>query len=430
MNWGRWQQRLATIDVLFGAVLVAIALWYCLANSLNKGAFDQTTLADFAYNQECTQTIVHDGGYDNVFCPYPPPSILLRHGLGLLGYQPAAAIWIAMILASVVTSVALLLRMTGLDRSPHAWLWGLVGSLSVIYYLEWDCKSLNSNLMMLALILGSVANVERRPVLSGILLALATALKLYGVLFLPYLLLRGHRRALMSALVATAALFVIPTGLFWGLDGGIAITHSWLEMMRRASVFPNFNPVLVSLSKVMQETLTPRGGEVAVAAWDPSVVQWMTKSIHGLWLLGIVGYFGLASRQKSRDSRQRLSEASVLLLLPLMLTPILQPHQPAVALAAAFVLLAGAFDLTRPRWVRGLLLGTLVVSPLLLEFGPKHPFRGYGIALQLGLMLAALIVDQAVPSTRSTLSIPANKDKDRTTDGGFSRVFSDRRKAS
>ena len=141
------------------------------------------------------------------FWSYPPHLVLLLWPLGLLPYLPAYALW-------CVGGLALYL--------VAAWSGGASRQQQMLFLAVTPAVIVNvffgqNGFLTAALLIGGLANLERRPLLSGTLFGLLTIKPQFGLL-LPVLLVMTGRWRVMLAAAATAAALGLVTALWFGAD--------------------------------------------------------------------------------------------------------------------------------------------------------------------------------------------------------------------
>lgn len=105
--------------------------------------------------------------------------------------------------------------------------WRILSILAVAYPLQTQFEHQNLNIVLLALVGCAVAALHRgRPVVGGIALGVAAALKVYPVLLLGWLALRRQRRASSTGVAAAFVVSVAPA-LFRGLDPFLIDVRDW-----------------------------------------------------------------------------------------------------------------------------------------------------------------------------------------------------------
>jgi alpha-1,2-mannosyltransferase len=218
------------------------------------------------------------------------------------------------------------------------------------------------NVPVLALALGALALVGHRPIISGVLVAVGGALKLYPLAFLlPWW---GERRwrALLTA-SATLALLII------------ALWPHWVEFaafVRRTEVADAYRHVGLHavLMNTTRDALTATGTEnwrpVAQAVWLVSVLAvggWAT------WLV-------FAERQQLPDPRRSALLASRILAMVVIVFPLAWAHHVVFVLPLAVCL-----------WAPGTPKPVHVIGTVLALFVPAFDIYPLGIHRLLGVFL-------------------------------------------
>jgi glycosyl transferase family 87 len=125
--------------------------------------------------------------------------------------------------------------MTGSGRVPGPWLFALPSFVTITFIF--DMYDLGQpNLVLLALMLyGFWVLRETRPWMAGCMFALATAIKVFPVAVLPYLVWRRQWKAVASTLVfLVLLLFVLPAPIR-GFERNVAELKTWYRGMVGAS---------------------------------------------------------------------------------------------------------------------------------------------------------------------------------------------------
>jgi alpha-1,2-mannosyltransferase len=140
------------------------------------------------------------------FWSYPPHLILLIWPLGRLPYMPAYLLW-------CVGGLALYLF--------AAWSGG-VGRKSMLFLAVAPAVTVNvffghTGFVTAALLIGGLAQLDRRPLLAGVLFGLLTIKPQFGLL-LPVLLVVTGRWRVIAAAIATTVALVAATALWLGTD--------------------------------------------------------------------------------------------------------------------------------------------------------------------------------------------------------------------
>jgi alpha-1,2-mannosyltransferase len=169
---------------------------------------------DFATYNEALREITGHPDLRDYFWSYPPQLLLLTWPLGLLPYLPAYALWCLVGLA-----LYLLAAWAGGVTRRHMLFLAVAPAVAVNVFFG------QNGFLTAALLIGGLANLDRRPIFSGILFGILTVKPQFGLL-LPALLLLTTRWRVMVAAAATAATLVLVTSIWFGAD-------IWLEYFRK-----------------------------------------------------------------------------------------------------------------------------------------------------------------------------------------------------
>jgi hypothetical protein len=152
--------------------------------------------------------------FPDLFWSYPPHLMLFIWPLGLLPYLPAYAVW-------CVAGLGLYLLAAwsgGMGRNRMLFLAAAPGVTVNVFFGQ-------NGFLTAALLIGGLANLDRRPVLSGVLFGILTIKPQFGLL-VPVLLVMTARWRVIAAAVATTAVLVAVTSLWFGAD-------IWAEYVRK-----------------------------------------------------------------------------------------------------------------------------------------------------------------------------------------------------
>src|SRR5262249_13115117 len=265
-------------------------------------------------------------------------------GGGILGAQLAVLL---LSLAGLGLSLALIGRGLGWNLSRRYWLiivLGLLGAEPIVNTLRAGQSGLLLGTLM---VVGWYALRRGRPVLAGVVIALATALKMYPSLLLVYLLLR-HRRAFVSAVV-TLLVVVVLIGTLTGWATFAEDAATTRGVVAEYEQFPNN----LSLLGLAARTLgTP--GEASGKA---------RAFFYGL-ALAAVAAAAWASRPRSQDREEGIAldaEFSLFVALMPLLSPISWVHYLSILLLPLAVVGSRALTPGAPRSATLGFLGILVI---------------------------------------------------------------------
>jgi len=373
---GRALDALALLAVLLAAVAMALGL------PPKPLPTDSFLMVDYGLNTRQAETILEMAtGARPIAWPehyaYPPAYVVLMLGWLKLGALAFPA-WIALAIASLLAVVVVSAKATGLAARPGGIAVAALSVLVVSYAVGWDLKSRNVNLAYLGAIVLALWFGARRPALAGLLLSLSMAIKLYSVLFLPWLVWRRRWVWLAWTLAGIALWFVVLPMLVFGPLQAVALTKAWWIALGPAgdpayqAIFPGY---LISLHKTLASLLALPPTDAGVIA-ATRVLQFAFLALIA-WMLW-------------RYPLDDLSAGALLVLAPLPLAPILQPHHAAVMLLPALALLAIAADDTVSRFRRVASAAVLLLCFVLTQSGPAGTWRG--VAILLATLILALSV--------------------------------------
>ena len=166
---------------------------------------------------------------------YPPLSAVL---LAIPAWFGKTALYLCLCLMNVIAwwvTILYVNAMTGSGRTPGMWLFALPGFVTITWVF--DMFDLGQpNLVLLALMLyGFWSMQHQRPWMAGGMFALATAIKVFPVAVLPYLVWRRQWAALAGMLVFLGVfLFVVPAPVR-GFQSNIAELKTWYQGMVASS---------------------------------------------------------------------------------------------------------------------------------------------------------------------------------------------------
>jgi alpha-1,2-mannosyltransferase len=168
-----------------------------------------------AYNAALEQITGHPD-FPDMYWSYPPHLVLFIWPLGLLPYLSAYVVW-------CVVGLGLYLLAAwagGIDRKYMLFLAVAPGVAVNVFFGQ-------NGFLTAALLIGGLANLDRRPILSGILFGILTIKPQFGLL-LPVMLVLTGRWRVIAATAATIAVLFAATSIWFGPD-------VWVEYVRKVS---------------------------------------------------------------------------------------------------------------------------------------------------------------------------------------------------
>jgi hypothetical protein len=254
---------------------------------------------------------------------YPPTTLLALAPFGALPFWTALSLWTG---ASFAVFAAAGARLAP-ARTPQALALLIFSPAVVLAALVGQTVVLAAGLAALA-----IAELERRPRLAGVLLALAAAMKPQAALLAPVALVAcGAFEALAAAALAGAALAAASIVCF-----GLARWPEWLAS------FAPFQAVIEGVPALMRGVITPAGAAHALGLSGPAALIWRA----GFGLFGALLVW--RAFRASRDPAIRLAAlgAGSLMAAPYAM------HYDGVLLVIPAVALAVRLEV--PGWLRAL----------------------------------------------------------------------------
>ena len=151
--------------------------------------------------------------YPEHFWSYPPHVLLFIWPFGLMPYLPAYAAWCAIGIA-----LYLLACSSAIPRRRMLFLAAAPGVAVCIFFGQ-------NGFYSAALLIGGLMCLDRRPLLAGVLFGILTIKPQLGLL-LPVVLLLERRWVTIASAVATTALLVTATSMWFGW-------HVWIEFWQK-----------------------------------------------------------------------------------------------------------------------------------------------------------------------------------------------------
>jgi hypothetical protein len=255
---------------------------------------------------------------------YPPlPAILLAIP-ALFGKIPLYVV------LSILNSVAWALTsqlsnaMTGSEKIPAPWLAALPGFATITFVF--DMYDLGQpNLVLLAMmLLGFWFMQKDRPWLGGSMFALATAIKVFPVAVLPYLLWRRRWAASASMIACTLLLlFVLPAPIR-GYQRNIAEVKTWFSAMVGSSSEKGFgqrdeqnwswvNQSVIAVTHRLVRPINYHLDEprkpaqyMNLVSVDYKTANWIVLAVSGLIGLGFIWAIPARSKMTPRSTAEEL----------------------------------------------------------------------------------------------------------------------------
>jgi hypothetical protein len=214
----------------FGLVLLAFALVPVLDAVRGHG------IKDYLVWYETGQRVLEGGEiypdeWHKFPFMYPPPCALFLAPPSALGKTGLVAVLVLVNAAAWIASIVFSVYLANGRRRAHILLY-LIPNLAVAGFVWGNFLLGQPSLVLLALLLGGFIALQRkRPILAGILMALAAAIKAFPVLVLIYLVYRRYWTAAATLVLALAFLLIIAPIPFRGFELAKQDLESWSNGM-------------------------------------------------------------------------------------------------------------------------------------------------------------------------------------------------------
>jgi alpha-1,2-mannosyltransferase len=388
--WTRLTGKASVAHVLTRkSLLISVLAWLVALGAVGLTVRTDLTnspdfrLVDLGVYRNGGLTVLHGGQLyamhfrSRLLFTYPPVAGVLAVPLGLLPWRAAQLAWIPMVYVPLAIAVRLafrplLARARGYAPAVFA---GLFAGCAYLLPLRQEMHLGQVDILLVALCLLDCATVRPRwP--RGMLIGLATAIKLVPGVFIVYLLLTGRRKAAGVATLTFAAL----SGLAWAVAPQDSARYWSSAVFDSRRLGPNMPAANQALRGMLMRSFFPSAMPTAV---------WL-----GIALLVAVGGFA-AARAAARRGHELAGIASTGMLAAL-LSPVAWIHHLCWIVVALGVLVG---DGRRPRRVAvAAVTGALFVSSLplwgkvLLTTGGAPVLVARVVEDAFGLAALALIV--------------------------------------
>ena len=374
------------------------------------------------------QFLTHHADYVNDDLPNPPLTLIVLAPFSYLSPADAQFVWVcakALMVVAIFTLCRRMVRAAGVQLTAMAillivavWFWPVIGDVQ---------EGQTNLLMLLPLVCGLTLAQVGRPTtdwLAGVLVALAAAIKVTPLVFLPYFLLRRRWRVAAATVLGLAIWFLLVPGLAFGWAQNLR----WLGQWHRIMIAPYITRGHVayaggqSLASVLSRTLrhVPPITDGAtgqalpyylnVVDWPEPIVGWIVRAV--LLAIVLVGIVWMGRPLLTLRSRRFVVEAGALAAFMLWASErTWVPHYVTLVLtlfAAGMVL----SDPTEPTTTRRRARNALIVAAGLMAltgdlgkaFGPdgNKITRTLGVSLWSSVLLVAVIVRSGGAQSRST----------------------------
>jgi hypothetical protein len=318
---------------------------------------------------------------------YEPFCAMIYAPLALLSPTAARGVWYVLVLASIAALIYLTARLLPNAAGKSDGKAALLAGLVLAKFLLREIQLGQINAIITALLMLMVFNLERddtkrspgRTVAAGLLWGLATAMKPYAVIFLPYFVLKRRWNVLWPALMALGLTLLAPAA-YYGFKGNLAVHEEWIVSLSASTPALFGAQDNVSLLAMLTKWIR-----------NPGLAQFSYVLL--VPALALVVFFYIR-RGRNDGSRALIPETFLLLLLIPLISPLGWDYTFLSALPAVALVLQHFRNF--PKSVRvALVLNLAVIALSLYDLLGRHAYAAFMNASVLTLnflFIAALMV--------------------------------------
>lgn len=379
----------APLDLLF-----LLCCFILTADVLGPEIFGNGKTKDYALWHWAGQQVLHGGSlypsdihayFEFIYPPLPAILLAIPSWFGKLALYATLSILnvVAWWYTGMFSNV-----MTGSDRKPGPWLEALPAFVTVTFVFDqFDLGQ--PNLLLLAMMLwGFWLLQHRRPWFAGFLFALATAIKVFPIAVLPYLVWRRKWAAVTATVAFTGLLLYAVPAPIRGFERNAAELKTWYQGMVGISSEKGFgqrdeqnwswvNQSLIAVTHRLVRPINynqedpnkpPRTMNVIDVDYKTANLIVLAVSV----LLGL-GFLAVMPPQRRRTARSDAEELGILFCLMTVASPLARQYYFMWLFFPMTVLMhRAAFDL-RPKVRLGTWLALGVAGILMLLALPWFP---------------------------------------------------------
>ena len=333
---------------------------------------------------------------------YPPLFAYLFQPFGLLEHRTGQLVWFGANVLMLGALIALCIQASGSLLARRYWGVAALGTL-LAPPTRLSLQLGQVSILMALLLVGCGLLARRRPAPAGLLLTLASIIKLYPALLGVYFLLRGPRRVAWWSLAWVIALVAVFLPFY-----GLQHYRTFAEVVILSSNHPYTAEFNLSLIAFWERMFAP--SPYAVPLLDAPLLARGLTILSSLLVLGVC----LLARRRG-DDEHRLLEYSLWLCAMLILSPINGSYNLLLLLLPLLVIL-GRLERAPDRRTRNwLIVGTALAcwppawsDGLPAIYNVAHVGWGtlaltpafYGLAVYIGLL--AWLNSPRAPETPAT----------------------------
>ncbi|MCP3406846.1 glycosyltransferase 87 family protein [Bradyrhizobium sp. CCGB01] len=338
----RWPSLRAPLDLLF-----LLCCFILTADVLGPEIFGNGKTKDYALWYWAGQQVLHGGAlypsdihayFEFIYPPLPAILLAIPSWFGKLALYTMLSVLnvVAWWYTGTFSNV-----MTGSGRTPGPWLEALPAFVTVTFVF--DMFDLGQpNLVLLAMMLYGFWSLQhQRSWLAGFMFALATAIKVFPIAVLPYLVWRRKWAAVVATVAFTGILLYVVPAPIRGFERNAAELKTWYQGMVGSSSEKGFgqrdeqnwswvNQSLIAVTHRLvrpinynQEDANKPPRTMNIIDVDYKTANWIVLALSAL--LGL-GFLAVMPRQARRTARSDAEELAILFCLMTVASPLARQY--------------------------------------------------------------------------------------------------------
>jgi len=380
-------------------VLALFVVWSIVGEAVRTGGLGDAALDDYAIARSRSLEILERDDYGwqlrgappAVLFAYPPPYAIGHAVLAAAGPRVGPGVFMAWLAAAAWLGARAGLSLLGAARRPLRWLGVLLAVASCRVFLQADLHLLNVNVPTVALALAALAAFgprERRgwhAAAGGLLLACSLAIKPWAGAIGLALAALGRGSAIAWSLSGGLLVFAVVPVLAVGPSDALVLTLRWLAILP-VTLDPS------AIGRIAVDNVSIPAAGVALGLEGVALAAF-SRGLQLLWLAGIgavvVPALRAARGGRALDGRGWLRIGATLLIAPVPLGAVFQPHHGVAAWPLALLVATDALDPTASRPARAGRLVLLAAVFCVSSYAASGPARGIAYLACFAALVAA-----------------------------------------
>jgi len=344
------------------ALLTALGLLFFLSIYVIRIRGD---MVDFQVNYQAGGRLLEGEGLyrtdDGHFMfKYLPFSALLYAPLSLLPLELAKVIWYVTLVLCSVGIFYMSYKMASANREiTTAMIVFPPLILAKFYFREMKLGQINI-IVTLILLFMVWSLISKRPVRSGLFWGLATSIKPYGMMFLPYFVVKKQWAALATGTGVIVLALILPS-VFYGFQGNVVVLRDW------ASTLSQSTPIL----------LTSHDNISIIAFWskwtqNPALSSWIALAM----VVALAALVLVLIWRGEKLAKPIALECGLLFMLIPLVSPLGWDYQLLMSVLAVTILVYHFFDYSRP-WRTLLVINFCVISLSIYDVMGRNVYNSF-----------------------------------------------------